>query len=157
MKIPIDEITIRSERKKGDIGFITVMHCLHYDYGLEFEVYVAELLANFYGSMDPSKERIWLAEYKNQIVGSIALKNANNQAQLRYFLIDPDFRGMGLGKRMMDMFMQFLQECNYRSSFLLTEATLDTAIHLYGSYGYRYVSSSTTDFGLEERRYELEL
>ena len=157
MSIKLDDITIRSERKKGDLGCIIYMHGLYYDYGIEFELYVADLLTAFYRSMNPSDECMWLAEYNDEVIGSICLKNTNRQARLRYFLIHPDFRGIGLGKRMMDTFMEFLHAKNYQTSFLTTEGNLHRAAQLYEKYGYRYDSSSMTDFGLEEKKYVLHL
>ncbi|MEL6393517.1 MAG: GNAT family N-acetyltransferase, partial [Bacteroidota bacterium] len=122
----LDDITIRTTYRPGDLGYIAYMHGIHYDFGPEFEQYVAELLVGFYRFMDPDREQMWLAEYRGDIVGSIALKHTDGQAQLRYFLIDPNFRGIGLGKRLMDLFMDFLHQKRYRSSFLLTEDHLHT-------------------------------
>ena len=151
----LSDITIRTTLKAGDIGYMTYMHGILYSFGLEFELYVARTLCDFYQKMDPSRERVWLAEYQGRIVGSLALKNTEEVAQLRYFLIEPECRGIGLGNRMMDLFMQYFKDCGYTSSFLVTESKLKTAKHLYEKYGYQYVSESTTDFGLIEKRYEL--
>ncbi|WP_020527583.1 GNAT family N-acetyltransferase [Flexithrix dorotheae] len=157
MKPTLENINIRTNYKAGDIGYLTYMHGRFYDFDSSFEFYVAETLAAFYKNMDPEKERFWVAENEEKIVGTIALKNTDNFAQLRYFLIDPEFRGIGLGKKLMDLFMEFFRQSNYKSSFLLTEARLQTAAHIYGKYGYQYVSSNQTDFGLVEKRYELVL
>ena len=96
-------------------------------------------------------------ELNGWIVGSICLKQTDDWAQLRYLLLDERVRGIGLGKRMIELFMAFMKECGYKKSFLLTEKQLNTAANLYEKLGYRYVSSTFTDFGLEERRYELVL
>ena len=135
---------------------MTFMHGQFYQFGAPFEVYVAETLSNFYKHMNPEKERVWIAELEDKIVGTIAVKNTHKQAQLRYFLIDPTCRGIGLGNKMMDLFMDFVQKCGYSSSFLLTEEKLETAAHLYSKYGYKYASSRETDIGLVELRYELD-
>ncbi len=150
-----DNVTIRTELKPGDVGYLTYMHATLYDFMPEFELYVAETLSDFVKNLDQSCERIWIAEKEDQIVGSIALKKTNDFAQLRYFLLAPECRGMGLGKHMMSLFMDFMQECGYKKSFLLTESNLHTAAALYAQYGYQFKSSTVTDYGLEERRYEL--
>ena len=156
-KVTLEEIKIRTDFKPGDIGFMTYMHGVHYGFGIYFEIYVAQTLSSFYKNLDKTKERVWIAEHDDKIIGSLALKNTNGEAQLRYFLINPDYRGLGLGGKMLDLFMDFMKACGYRSSFLLTEEQLKTAAYLYEKYGYRYVSSSRMEFGLIELRYEMRL
>ncbi len=157
MKITLENIKFRTEFQNGDIGYITWMHGDNYDFGLSFEIYVAQTLSDFYKNMDHSKERVWIAEHNEKIIGTIALKNTDGQAQLRYFLIDDEYRGIGLGNKMMTLFLDFMKAKGYRSSFLLTEEQLKTATHLYEKFGYRFVAANETDFGLVERRYELHL
>ena len=154
----IEKFNIRDTYEPGDIGYITYLHGLLYDFGPHFEYYVAETLADFYKNLNPERERMWIAEFKGQIVGSIALKdNKDGAGQLRYFLLHPEHRGLGLGNKLMEIFMDQLRDLGYSSSFLLTEEGLRTATHIYEKYGYQYVSSNTLDFGLTERRYELVL
>ncbi|MFT5169163.1 MAG: N-acetylglutamate synthase-like GNAT family acetyltransferase [Saprospiraceae bacterium] len=152
-----NDIHIRTHFEPGDIGYIIFLHGDYYDFGLMFEVYVAQTLADFYKNMNPEKERIWIAEHQGKIIGSIALKNTNDEAQLRYFFIKEEYRGIGLGKKMLDLFMAFMQECGYQSSFLLTEEKLKTALHLYTKYGYKFVSSKDNGMGLIEQRFEKSL
>lgn len=153
----LQKIEIRHDYKPGDLGHIIRMHGEMYDYGKEFEVYVGETLSDYFKNQNPERERFWIAELNGWIVGSIFLKETESWAQLRYFLLDERVRGIGLGKRMIGLFMDFMKECGYQKSFLLTEKQLNTAANLYEKIGYQYVSSSLTDFGLEERRYELML
>ncbi len=153
----LQNIEIRYDYKPGDLGHIIRMHGEMYDYGKEFEVYVGETLSDYFKHQDPERERFWIAELNGWIVGSICLKETDDWAQLRYFLLDERVRGIGLGKRMIGLFMDFMKECGYQKSFLLTEKQLNTAANLYEKIGYQYVSSSKMDFGLEERRYEMVL
>ncbi len=157
MKISLDHISIRTEYQNGDIGYLTWMHGHNYDFGIHFEAYVARTLADYYTKLNPARERYWIAEHNGRIVGHIALKETDGQAQLRYFLIDTNYRGIGLGNKLMNYFLDFMQEAGYTSSFLLTERNLKAAAYLYEKYGYRYISHSYTDYGLEERRYEMSL
>ena len=41
-------------------------------------------------------------------------------AQLRYFLIEPQYRSIGLGTKLMTLFMDFLQQYGYRGAYLWT-------------------------------------
>lgn len=137
----LDEITIRNELRPGDIGYVIYLHGLlysrEYGYGIDFESYVAKGLHEFHSSYDPDVERAWICEYNDKIIGFLLLMNRNEAAQLRYFIIHPDYRGLGLGKKLMELFMEFLAECNYHSCYLLTTPDLDTATFLYKKYGFR--------------------
>src|SRR5215208_5585944 len=105
-------LTIRHTLNPGDVGMITYLHGTLYaeEYGLspEFEGYVAAGLGKFAESHDEHKERIWIAELNAQIVGSIAIvSHGEAVAQLRWFLIHPQARGQGLGRRLISEAMEF--------------------------------------------------
>jgi peptidyl-dipeptidase Dcp len=81
-------------------------------------------------------------------------------AQLRYFLIEPEFRGLGLGSRLMSLYMGFLRECGYQQSYLWTTHELTTAAFLYKRCGFTLTEEKeSTAFGkpLREQRYDLVL
>jgi len=128
-------------------------------YGLSFESYVAEGLHEFYKNYNPEKERVWICEHNNKIIGSLLLMDrSKNTAQLRYYIIEPEYRGIGLGKKLIDLFMQFLKEKNYKSCYLWTTNELETAASLYIKYGFKLTEEKeTTDFGkkVTEQRYYL--
>ncbi|MGH9966315.1 MAG: GNAT family N-acetyltransferase [Pyrinomonadaceae bacterium] len=94
-----------------------------------------------------------------KIIGFLLLMHReNNAAQLRYFLIDSQYRGIGLGKRLMDLYMEFLHRCEYRSSYLWTTHELTAAASLYKKYGFKLTEEKESSvFGkpLREQRYDL--
>jgi ribosomal protein S18 acetylase RimI-like enzyme len=159
----LSDLTIRTALKPGDIGYITYRHGTIYsnefNYGLEFESYIAQGLHEFFSQYDPNKDRAWLAEYEGRIVGSILLMHRpGNAAQLRYFLIEPEFRGFGLGKKLMDLAMDFYRKKGYTSAFLWTTHEQEGAIALYKRYGFKLTEEKpSTAFGkaLIEQRFDL--
>jgi len=158
----INDIIIRTDLRSGDIGYVTYLHGIlykrEYDYGIEFESYVAAGLSEFYKNYDPHRNRIWVCEHDGQIVGFLLLMDRGEAAQLRYFLILPEYRGMGLGKRLMELYMEFLYKCGYKSSYLWTTHELEAAVHLYRRHGFELTAEKeSTAFGkpLVERKYEL--
>jgi ribosomal protein S18 acetylase RimI-like enzyme len=167
MKSPevFKDILIRTEIVPGDIGYVIHMHGRIYKkecgYGLDFESYVASGLHEFVGQLPTKRTQGWVCERDSRIVGFLALMDRGEQAQLRYFVIDPSVRGMGLGKKLMELFMDYLKANNYKGAFLLTTKELPTAAHLYTSHGFVLKDERATEypFGkpVVEQRYELTL
>jgi peptidyl-dipeptidase Dcp len=107
-----------------------------YHYGVEFEAYVAEGMAEFYRHYDGARDRVWIAEYDQRMIGFVLIMHRGEAAQLRYFIVDPAFRGIGLGKKLVQLAMDFVRERGYRSCYLWTTSDLPTAIGIYGKHGF---------------------
>ena len=160
----LDDITIRTELKPGDIGYVIYLHGLlyknEYEYGIEFEIYVAEGLAEFYRRYDAQQDRVWICEHENKIVGFLLLMHRGDAAQLRYFILQPEYRGIGLGNKLMNLYMNFLREKKYKSSYLLTTDELPASAHLYKKIGFRLTEEKASNaFGksVVQQRYDMTL
>ena len=160
--ISLDDISVRTQLQPGDIGYVTYMHgalySKEYNYGLQFESYVAKGLCEFYEKYDPKRNRIWACEHKDRMIGFLLLMDRGEAAQLRYFLIEPEYRGIGLGSRLLKLYMNFLRECGYKASYLWTTHELFTAASLYKRLGFQLTEEKeSTAFGkpLTEQRYDL--
>jgi GNAT superfamily N-acetyltransferase len=160
--ISLSDIVIRTDLRPGDVGFITYLHgklySEEYKYGIEFETYVASGLAEFHKNYKPATNRVWICEHENKMIGSILLMDRGESAQLRYFLIEPSYRGIGLGQKLMDLYIEFLKQCGYKGSYLWTTNEQSSAAHLYEKYGYVLTEEKeSTAFGkhVREQRYQL--
>lgn len=159
----LNDVMIRTDLRSGDLGYIVYRHGIlysrEYDYGLSFEMYVAEGIAEFYRNYDPALDRVWICEQGDVIVGFLLLMHRGRAvAQLRYFYLEPEFRGVGLGKRLMELYMEFVVTRNYRTSYLWTTSELGAAASLYMRHGFKLtVEKELTAFGkpLLEQRYDL--
>lgn len=163
-EIKLSDIAIRTELKPGDIGYVIHMHGRlykqEYNYGIEFETYVAAGLAEFYQQYITEKDGVWICEHNNRMIGFLLLMHRADVAQLRYFIIEPAYRGIGLGNKLMDLFMQRLKLCQYKSAYLWTTDELRASAHLYQKFGFTRTSEkASTAFGklVKEQRYELVL
>jgi GNAT superfamily N-acetyltransferase len=161
-KPSLDNISIRTELRPGDLGYMVYMHGVlykrEYNFGIQFETYVAKGLCEFYEKYNPERNRVWLCEHDNRIIGSLLLLDRGKAAQLRYFLIEPEYRGIGLGSKLMQLYMDFLRECGYSESYLWTTHELTTAVSLYKRVGFKLTEEKeSTTFGkpLREQRYDL--
>ncbi len=161
----IEDIAIRTDIRPGDLGYVIYRHGKLYseesNFGVLFEMYVAEGMSEFYTNYNPELDRVWICEDQGKMIGFLLLMHRQNKtAQLRYFFLEPEYRGIGLGKKLMMLFMEFLTEKQFRSVFLLTVARQSSAIALYKRYGFSLIEEvDSAIFGepLKEQRYELHL
>ena len=163
-KITLNDISIRTELRPGDLVYVIYMHGdlyrREYGYGIPFEAYVAKGLYEFYDKYNPEREQVWVCEHHDRMIGFLLLMDRGKAAQLRYFLIQPEYRGIGLGSKLMSLYMDFLRECGYRASYLWTTHELGTAAFLYKRAGFKLTEEKeSTAFGkaLREQRYDLVL
>ena len=164
MKAPVtlSDIEIRTELMPRDTANALKLHgelyASEYGYGPSFQKYVAEGLTELIHEYDPKTQRVWVAEHNAKMVGFMALMKRGHQAQLRYFLIRPECRGIGLGNEMMRRFMRFLTSTGYRGAYLWTTNEQVTAAALYKKYGFVITEEKVSnEFGktLIEQKYEL--
>lgn len=161
-KTVLNDICIRTELRPGDIGYVTYLHgalySKEYNYGIQFESYVAKGLCEFYEKYNPERNRIWACEHNNRMIGFLLLMDRGDTAQLRYFLIEPEYRGIGLGGKLLNLYIDFLGECGYKASYLWTTHELTTAAALYKKLGFGLTEEKeSAAFGkpLIEQRYDL--
>ena len=134
------------------------LHGVHYwrEYGLDatFEPYVARPLSDFVLARNG---RLWIAEDGGRVVGSIAVVDGDpGVGQLRWFLVVPEARGTGLGKRLLEEALGYARERGFRRLFLWTFADLADALRLYERAGFA-VTERKTDFVWGAERTELRM
>ena len=135
----------------GDIGWLIQRHAERYaeDEGFDhtFEALVAEILANYLRTRDPSCERAWIAHRGDQRLGSIfCTKEADpGVAKLRMFYLEPELRGLGLGHQMMDLCLSYAKDKGYKKMRLYTHESHAAACALYAQYGFNCISSTALE------------
>lgn len=133
-------VTLRAHRP-GDMGWVIQRHgeIYHQEYGWneEFEALVAEISAEFIRKLDAARERCWIAQAAGSRVGCIFLvaKDAAT-AKLRLLLVEPDARGLGVGRTLVAECVRFARASGYQKIVLWTQNNLTAARSIYSKAGF---------------------
>ena len=138
-------ITLRPYRL-GDLGWIvhrqTILYALEYGWDATYEALAAEILAGFVKEHDPERERGWIAEREGQVLGSVfVMRGSEAVAKLRLLYLERAARGLGLGRRLVDICIAFAREKGYRTLTLWTNDVLVPARRIYQQAGFRCVAA----------------
>jgi DNA-binding MarR family transcriptional regulator/GNAT superfamily N-acetyltransferase len=141
---PADSVIhVSSGYRPGLIGRVVEMHASFYSqhsgFGQFFESQVATGIAEFAGRLGNPCNGMWVAEHGKRIVGSVAIDGedlGNNEAHLRWFILDEQCRGQGVGRHLLDEAMAFCNEQGFSAVQLWTFKGLDAARRLYEAFGF---------------------
>lgn len=130
----------------GDIGWVISRHGALYaeqfGWDIRFEALVARIGADFIDEFQPDCERAWIVERDGVRVGSVFIvKKSKTIAKLRLLLIEPEARGIGLGRRLVDECIGFARARGYRKIQLWTQRNLKAARAIYQRAGFILTAS----------------
>jgi len=153
------------QHQPGDMGWIVhrqaILYAEEYGWDATYEALAAEIVAQFIKNYDPKRERCWIAEKDGARVGAVFVAKASDEiAKLRLLHVEPEARGLGIGKRLVEECLRFAQQAGYSKITLWTQSILHAARHLYKQAGFQVVREEQHhSFGkdLTAETWELEL
>lgn len=118
---------------------------------------VIALVENF----DPQKDCMFILECDKSPAGCVAITHTNDKvAQLRYFFLEPELRGLGVGTDLLHKAIDFCRQKKYSQAFLWTVSAQETARKLYKKAGFVITETNENkSWGIPvlEEKWELDL
>lgn len=103
---------------------------------------VISLIENF----NPDKDCMLILECDGNASGCIAITHTEESvAQLRYFFLEPELRGLSAGKNLLDTALNFCREKKYSHVFLWTVSAQESARKLYKNAGFNITETSKNE------------
>ncbi|TAE55508.1 MAG: GNAT family N-acetyltransferase [Nostocales cyanobacterium] len=81
----------------------------------------------------------WIIEHQNQIIGTGAyypIKRGENAVEIRKMYILPKFRGLGLGKYLLQELETAIWQKDFKQIWIETASVLKEAVQIYENNGY---------------------
>ena len=158
-------VSIRPLGRPGDLGWVVMAHGEIYarEFGWDtgFEALVARIVSDYAAGHDEQREAAWIAEADGKRAGCIfCVSDDAETARLRFLLVDPAARGLGLGRALVQRCLDFARTAGYRRMTLWTNDPLTSAARIYVSAGFRLVEQEPHhSFGVDlvGQTYELDL
>jgi GNAT superfamily N-acetyltransferase len=149
----------------GVVGKITEIHAVyyheHWGFDVSFETQVGRELSIFISEFDADRDGLWVATADDKFAGAVAIDGKQvmrEGARLRWFIVDPEFQGAGLGQQLISRAVQFCKEKGYPKIFLWTFEGLEPARRLYERHDFRLSEThEARQWGqtIKEQKFEL--
>ncbi len=102
--------------------------------------------------------KIFLASLDNKIVGTICLNPIDNiSIEILKFAVLEGYKGLGIGKKLMDYCIEICKQNNVESIILESSSKLKNALKMYEKYGFQYIAIKNTPFVTADIKMELKL
>lgn len=110
---------------------------------------------------DAKKDCMFILECDGSPSGCVAITHTkDDMAQLRYFFLEPELRGLGVGTALLNKALDFCRQKKYPHVFLWTVSAQESARILYKKAGFKLTETSENeDWGIPvvEERWNLDL
>ncbi len=117
-----------------------------------------EILDDPQGTVIDKGGCIFLAMDGERVVGTAGLwKENEKEYELVKMAVDPEFRGQGISKILLDRCRMEAEKSKAEKVFLFSNSQLQTALKLYEKYGFHNVAATNAPFLTADVKMELSL
>jgi ribosomal-protein-alanine N-acetyltransferase len=81
------------------------------------------------------------------VIGYICFRNVTNESELLNLCVHPQYRQLGIGKKLMEFYMDFCNRKGIKTFYLEVNSSNGSAIHLYQCFSYQ-------SFGMRKKFYQ---
>lgn len=132
----------------GELGWLIhrqgVLYNQQFGWNGEFEALIAGIYSEYEAAPETPPKSLWVAERNGAIAGSIFVmpsEGIKGSAQLRMLYVEPDARGLGIGKTLVDQAVSFARNSGYERMRLWTHTIQESARHVYARAGFTIVET----------------
>ena len=146
--MPAAPLILRPHRV-GELGWLIHRQGLLYNqqfgWNIEFEALIARIYHDYQMAPETPPKALWIAERRGAIVGSIFATPSEGRpgtAQLRMLYVEPEARGLGVGRTLVDQCVSFARDSGYTRVRLWTQSMLESARRIYAAAGFEMVETA---------------
>jgi putative acetyltransferase len=101
---------------------------------------------------------VFLAHYNNEILGTVSLIPVNNEEfEIMKLGVVDDYKGLGIGRKLMQLYIAICQEKKVKLIILETSSKLESAIKMYLKFGFVHVEITASCYESADVKMELKL
>jgi GNAT superfamily N-acetyltransferase len=151
----------------GVVGKIIESHAVYYfenwGFDVTFETQVGRELSEFVSNFDKNRDSLWVVTRQKKFGGALAIdarQAVTEGVRLRWFIVEPKFQNIGIGKSLIRKAVEFCKKKRYPKVYLWTFKGLESARRLYEAADFRLCEESDVlQWGqnIKEQKYELAL
>lgn len=145
-----EKVRLRSDWQPGDAQLIVDLHRRGYApegerFGGHFPDYVAETVREARLDQPGHASRVWFAVRGAETLGCAAMIDRGTRGQLRWVVLLPEARGLGIGRALFTAAMDHAAAQGWPEVYLETTDGLEASRHLYLANGFTVTSKAPAD------------
>jgi GNAT superfamily N-acetyltransferase len=141
------QLVLRPHRV-GELGWLihrqAVLYNQQFGWNIEFEALIAGLYGAYEATPDIPPRGLWIAEREGSVLGSVFVvptEGLAGSAQLRMLYVEPEARGGGIGRMLVEQAVEFAKSSGYERMRLWTQSVLVSARRIYGGAGFTCIET----------------